>query len=163
MIKYKLTDQDGYTRRGEENETLWEVGQTISARGDGIVLCTDGVIHFYDSPEMAIVMNPIHADIPNPVLWEIEIDAVIAHDGTKGGCKSATALRTVAVPNITTNQRIRFAIMCALEFYHDAQYVAWANGWLCGHDRSADAAGAAETAARASWAARAAWAADAAW
>lgn len=156
MEKIKLVTQDYKTRKGEKNETLWEVGKRVEAVGTG-GLCTDGVIHFYDSIWVALLMNCYHADIPNPRAIVIEVGEVVAHDGTKGGSKWATMLREIPVPMMTTEQRVEIAIRCALAVSHDPEFVEWANKWLSGEDRSREAAEAA------AWAEEAAEAADAAW
>jgi len=74
---------------------------------------------------------------------------------------------------VTSDQRVECAIVGSLFVYHEPAYVIWAEGWLSGRDRSAEAAAASaseawaawEAAAAAVWAARgAAWAArGAAW
>jgi hypothetical protein len=100
-----------------------------------------------------VLLNPIHANIKNPRLWEVECDQV-AHDVTKGGAKRMRLVRELPVPQVTMEQRVRFAILCAKEVCHDPQFVAWADGWLSGGDRSKEAAEAASWAAQAaSWAA----------
>jgi len=142
LIKYKLTDSKGFTK----GNTLWKPGRINLAMGEGTKLCTDGVIHFYNSPIVAVLLNPIHANITNPLLWEIEVDGIVAHDGTKGGTKAATAIKQISLPEISTTQKIRFAILCTLEVYQESSFVLWANNWLSGKDRT-------EAAARAAWAA----------
>ena len=161
MIKYKLTDPEGYTRRGKVGETKWEPGKTLMATGEGNALCTDGVIHFYDDPVLALMVNPVHADIANPQVWGIDVDEIVARDGLKGGCKEARAIRIVATPRITEIQRQAFGILCALEVCSKPAWAQWANNWLSGKDRTTEAAAAAvsvaswasEAAAAASWAA----------
>jgi hypothetical protein len=66
MILYKLTDKDGYTRRGRTGETLWGPGVSHTATGDEAELCTDGVIHAYTDPWLGLFLNPIHANIDHP-------------------------------------------------------------------------------------------------
>ena len=147
-IKYKLTDQDGYTRRGKTGETLWKEGKRVEAIGTGNKLCSNDVIHYYDSVELAVMLNPIHACIDNPILWGIEIEDCIAHDGLKGGCKAATAIRRVGkFPEVPTSARVRFGILCALEVYREEVFVKWAKDWLSNKDRTAAAAHAAAAAA----------------
>jgi hypothetical protein len=110
-----------------------------------------------------VLLNPIHANIKNPRLWEVECDQV-AHDVTKGGAKRMRLVRELPVPQVTMEQRVRFAILCAKEVCHDPQFVAWADGWLSGGDRSKEAAQAASWAATvASWAAAGAAAEAASW
>ncbi len=150
MIYYKLTDSEGYTRRGRPGETRWGENVTHRAREKGRELCTNQVIHGYRDPLLAQFMNPIHANLSDPICWELR-GCVVADDGTKLGFKTATTLRRVDLPGVTIAQRVRFGILCALEVYHEPSFVAWAQGWLSGPDRSA-----AEAAARAAEAARAA-------
>jgi hypothetical protein len=161
---YKLTDQDGYTRRGECNETLWGDGVSHTATGSGTKLCSAEVIHAYRSPEEAVFYNPIHADISAPIGWESR-GVVVADDGTKVGVKTMTALRRIELPTITTETRIRIGIRCAMLVYRNPDWTKWAERWLSGEDRSLSAAAyaAAADAASAFAAYAAARAADAAY
>ena len=106
MKLYKLTDKDGFTRNG----TKWSPGVTHTAQAEGNELDSDQVIHAYPSPEMAAIMNPVHANIVDPILWESEGDVVVS-DGTRVGCKSLTTIRRIMLPEITTKQIVRFAIL----------------------------------------------------
>jgi hypothetical protein len=148
MTCYKLTDKDGYTRRGETNETLWGEGVTHTATGTG-GLCTNGVIHAYASPELALLMNPIHANIRDPLVWECEGTDLVEDDGTKQGYRTLTTNKRVQVVIPTTEQRITFGILCAKQVCTDEAWIEWANKWLDGSDRTADAADAAAKAANA--------------
>lgn len=140
MVKYKLVDTEGYTRRGETGETLWLDGLEKVAFGKGTVLCTADVIHYYDHPLLSVLFNPAHANIQNPRLIEIEIDKSVAHDGLKGGCKKAKYLREIVLPVITMEKRIIFAIEMSskyyIEYYIEDTYKKWAENWLSGKDRS---------------------------
>lgn len=144
MIVYKLTDSEGYTRRGYNNETLWGEGVTHEALGVGVAMCTDSVLHFYDSPEVAALMNEAHADIKNPVCWESEIDATAVHDGLKGGAKRLTTLRRIDLPVITYVQAVEIALRITMRLPGlPAEWTEWAGKWLSGIDRSKEAAWAA--------------------
>ena len=173
MTYYKLTNRKYRTRSG----TQWGEGVTHKATGSGTELCSADVIHVYDHPLKAAIFNPIHAAIVKPVLWECEIDKVVANDSLKVGVKSCTTIRQIPLPELTLNQRVRFAILCALKVYHEKSFTEWAKNWMDGNNRTAEAAeaaawaaaeaaGAAEAAAEAAEAAeaavRAAWAAGAA-
>jgi hypothetical protein len=109
-------------------------------------------------------MNPIHANFQNPRLWEAEGEVALRDGQLKCGCKTLTTVREIPLPKITTEMRVRFAIMCAKEVCAYPAWNAWADGWLSGEDRTqaADAADAAATAARAAAARAAAWASEAA-
>ena len=153
---YKLTDQAHRTRAGHDNETLWGVGVEHSAKGDAEQdLCSDGWLHAYTDPLLAVFLNPIHADINNPVLWEAEGE-VGKSDGCKVGCRTLRTVRIIPLPKVTTEQRVKFAILCAKQVCKDEKWNAWADAWLSGEDRSSKAAEAAEAAGAAADAAYAA-------
>ncbi|MDD5338215.1 MAG: hypothetical protein PHG35_02220 [Dehalococcoidales bacterium] len=152
MQYYKLTDWNYQTH----GWTQWGENITHRAIGTGCNLCTNDVIHVYDHPLKAAFFNPAHASFNNPILWKCRVRKVVANDGTKVGVKECTTLKRLPLPEITINQRIRAAILAVLLVYKEDSYVTWANNWLSGKDRSAEAAGAAGAAARAAWAAGAA-------
>lgn len=138
-MKYKLTDQDGCTRSDYKNQTKWTVGETVTAKGDGTELCTDSVVHYYDSPKLAILLNGIHANINNPRIFEVEGECV-AHDGLKGGAKSLTVIREIEPPVLTKEIIVKFAILCTMLLPKTSNFTTWANNWLSGKDRSSDSA-----------------------
>jgi hypothetical protein len=161
MKLYKLTDQNNKTRPNQLNETIWGPNITHNASGSGTELCTEDVIHAYLDPRLAVILNPIHANFDHPKLWEAEGE-IVARDGQlKVGVKSLTTLKEMPLPEITTEQKIKFAIYCALEVYHDEKFVSWANKWLSGEDRTKESAAWAARAARAAY--WAAWEAEAAY
>lgn len=147
VIAYKLLSQEMTSYNGMK----WEIGKTNVATGKGNNLCTDGVLHCYSDPELAIILNPVHADITNPRLFEIECDAIVADDGTKQGSKSQTILRELPIPNISTNTKVIFAILCAKAVYTEQSFISWAMNWLNGHDRTHTAADAAAANAAAAY------------
>lgn len=159
MIKYKLTTQQGTTH----NDYQWSLpkgkrpGKWHKTDGRG-GLCGPGWLHFYHHPLLAVLLNPIHADIKDPILWEVEVDGEQLDDnGLKGGATKMRLVRRIELPTFSTVQCTAFGILCALEVCKEKSFVAWANKWLGGNDRSAEAAWVAEAAA--AWAARAARAA----
>ena len=154
MIKlYKLTDRDGQTWGG----TQWGPGVSHSGTGKG-ELCGPGWIHAYEHPLVAVLMNPIHANFKNPRLWEAEGEVGLRDGQLKCGCKTLTTVREIPLPEITTEMRVRFAIMCAKDVCAaDIAWNAWADKWLSGEDRTQAAAREAQATARAAtWAAEAA-------
>jgi hypothetical protein len=148
MKLYKLTDSKHQTR----NSTQWGENVTHEATGDG-KLCGPGWLHAYTDPLLAVLLNPIHGNIGNPVLWEAEGDIGKDDRGLKVGCKSLTTIKQLDSPEITVVNRIAFGIFCALEVYHETKFKKWANGWLNNTDRSAYAAAVAYAAANAAYAA----------
>lgn len=128
---YKLTDEHGQTHGG----TQWgeNVTHTAPGRGD---LCGPGWIHAYSDPLLAVLLNPIHAGFEHPRLWECEADVGKDDHGCELGCTSLTTLRELPLPEVTTEQRVRFAILAAKQVCTDERWLAWAEGWLSGQDRS---------------------------
>lgn len=155
MKLYKLTDQMHQTK----NCTQWGEEVTHATSGTGS-LCGPGWLHAYLSPELAVLLNPIHADIAGPVLWECEGEVDKNDHDLKVGCTRLTTLHTIPLPAVTVEQRVAFAIYCAKAVYSDLAFVKWADRWLDGSDRSERAAEAAEVEA-AMWAAKAATRAEA--
>jgi len=155
MKLYKLTDANGRTR----NNTQWGENITHTATGDVAQgLCSDAYIHAYEHPLIAVMMNPAHGNIHSPRMYECEGEIIEREGQLKCGCRELTTLREMAVPSVTPSQRTAFGILCALDVYSKPSYVAWANDWLTGKDRSARAAAAEEDAAARAARARA-WAA----
>ncbi len=146
---YKLLTQDMKTRKGKYNEMDWsDVGEWHVAAGEG-GLCTAGMIHDYDDPWIAVVLNPAHAAIHDPVMYETERDGPTETDGLKCGCKRLRLVRRVDIPDVPRVQRVAFGILAAMQVCHDDVWLTWARAWLSGEDRSSTAARyAAEAAAR---------------
>ena len=166
MIKYKLLNQDRTTYAGME----WPIGQWNEATGDpDQSLCTDGWLHCYDDPYLALFLNSVHANIQDPIVCEVEVNGDSKNDrGLKRGYRKMRVIKDLNIVRPTTEQQTKFAIYCALEVYDDPDFKQWANNWLLGTDRSKETAWAATRAAEAAaWAAAeaahaAVWAARAA-
>ena len=143
---YKLTSQALTTYNGFQ----YKVGvPTIRTSGEG-PLCTSGWLHCYTDPLLALLMNPIHAAIHCPRLWFAEALAPLKDDGdggTKIGTRQLTLIREISYVPLTTEQVVTFGIICAQQVCCEPQWQAWAENWLTGKDRSANAAYAIYTAA----------------
>lgn len=151
---YKLTDQNNET----QNHTKWGENITHTADGKSDELCNNHWIHAYADPLLSILMNPIHADFKNPKLWECQGEIGLEKPD-KIGCTSLTTLIEIPLPEITTEQKVKFACLCAKSVYHLWEKYDKSGIWLkwyndgCKAD-AAWAAGAAGAAAWAAWAAR---------
>src|SRR3990167_643411 len=140
---YKLTDENLETYHG----CHWQLGVERSAAWRG-ELCTAGWIHVYDDPLLAIIMNPIHANFQRPRLFEVATRGRVKNDrGMKFGVQHCTLVRELPPPVITPVQRAAFGILCVLPVYTDTCFIAWAEKWLNGSDRSIEAAANAANAA----------------
>ena len=168
-IRYKLVTQDYKTMKGTSKEMDWSDCAWKEATGFSSKLCSSGVIHSYESLEIALFMNPSHANIVKPRLLEVECENLLAKDGTKAGYKRMRKIREIcSFKEPTITQRIAFGILCALQVYTEPGFCLWAKAWLLGKNRgwkaASDAAYAAYAADAAAYAAAtAAYAADAAY
>lgn len=153
---YKLTDAEGWTRRSEPNALLWAPGVTHEAQGEKLELCTDGLIHAYEHPLLAVLLNPIHANYSPAKLWRCETSSIPVREGQlKCGVRRLTCVEEMPLPEVSAAQRTRLAILCAWEVCENDEWREWATNWLSEKDRS-------EAAARAAAEARVCWAAVAA-
>ena len=156
MEVYKLTRPDQTTH----NACKWATGRWKETDGSG-ELCGPGWLHSYSSPLLAVLHNPIHADYRPFILWRAEAGGEYRNDrGLKQGHTRLRLLAQVEPVVFTDVQRAAYAIYCALATYplwgkYDTKgaYKAWADAYLFGTDRAADAAYAATDAARAAYAA----------
>ena len=137
-MRYKLTTQDMKTRVGLPNETAWVLGKWVEAKGKPKHnLCSTSYIHWYTDPLLAVLFNPIHANINDPRIWEIETAGDEQLDGSlKGGSQRVRLMKEIALPTVTMEQRIRFIILCVKEVYVADKWQVWADNWLSGKDRS---------------------------
>src|SRR3990167_154366 len=114
MIAYKLTDSDGYTRRDKTGETLWTVGDTVYPTGVGTTQCGPGVLHAYIAPEVAVLANPVHANIATPRCFRVEIAGAgrWETDGLKRWTSAPVrVLDEVELPVVSTEECIAWVII----------------------------------------------------
>lgn len=112
---YKLTNQDGTTQGG----TLWGEGvrHSIPKKKRWGMLCTAGVLHAYKDPNLALLLNPIHAGIRQPRLWEAR-GSVCCEDWGKCGCFTLTTVEEMAMPGwwedvgVRVKVQAQFAVLC---------------------------------------------------
>jgi len=150
MIVYKLTDSNGYTRRGQSGETLWAPGTVRKTEGNG-PLCSKHWTHAYEHPILAVLHDPVCGCYGSKArLWECDtLNGVIQREGQmKLGATSLCIIREINKPEVTMGQRTAYAILCSLKVYSEESFVSWAEGWLSGRDRSEKSASAALTAVK---------------
>ena len=134
MKAFKLTDRADQTYGGCQ----WGEGVEHTAPGKG-ELCTNGWIHCTTHPLLAVLLNPIQGgyDLKTAHLWRCKATGKIKNgNGLKFGATKVKTIKRVSLPRITTEQRIRFGILCALEVYQVEHFVQWAQSWLSGEDRT---------------------------
>jgi hypothetical protein len=135
-LLYKLTRADHTTHGGCQ----WGEGTEHTAMGVG-KLCTSGWLHAYTSPLLAVLLDPIHGNFgAAAVLWEAEGDVGKTDHGLKVGCTWLRTSRIIPMPKVTTTQRVAFGILTSRENIAEPVWLAWAERWLSGQDRSEVAA-----------------------
>jgi hypothetical protein len=140
---YKFTNSNMIT----QNNTQWVINEWKETDGIQRELCNSSWLHAYEDIYVAAFMYPAHVNYDNPRCFRAEGDGAFLSDGTKCGVTRLRLVEEISLPTITTEQRIKIGILCALEVYHEASFVTWANNWLSGKDRSKEAARAARAAA----------------
>jgi hypothetical protein len=133
---YKLTDEFGNTK----NQTHWAEGTrheiAKELRDSTQPLCSKHYYHAYENPLVAVFMNPSHANFRNPILWRATGWVSKRNGQLKCGCFTLRTLQQIPLPVLTTNQRIRVAIQCALKEPQTESFKSWAKNWLSGVDRT---------------------------
>lgn len=133
---YKLVTQD-YTTL---NNTKWKIGKTVFAAKGEAKLCSPTVVHSYSSPELAVLLNPIHANIKNPRMLVCEAPKAIIKDWGKNGHEQLTPIKEIELPVFSREQKVYFAILCAMQVYKEPTFILWAESWITGKDRTSKAA-----------------------
>jgi hypothetical protein len=156
---YKLTDQNLRTY----NNIQWAPGEWKHASKGGL-LWPSGWLHCYRDPLVAIFLNPIHADITNPVLWQGEAQGKYFNDhhlfsncayivGYTDFCNCRYSemriVKRLKPYKYTLEKLVEIAIICAIETgYNDENFITWAIHWINNNDRSRKAAAKAAKTAR---------------
>jgi len=118
------------------NECQWVPGEWKKVEGTG-PLCSKGWLHGYRDARLAVLHNPIHANYNPYVLWIVEVKGKVLHeDYMKSGWSEMRLIEPVAVPAVTTEQRIRYAIKCAWYVCNNPVWRKWAVDWIREENRS---------------------------
>lgn len=137
---YKLTDQNMQTYGG----TQWVLGEERTTDGRG-EMCGPGWLHAYTDPLLAVLLNPLHANISEPRLFVGDGDIGAVDYGLKVGCTRMVLTEEITpLPVVTETQRIRFGILCAKQVVFGAGansvWLRWPDAWLSGEDRTWESA-----------------------
>ncbi len=175
MKLIKLTDEKMTTY----NDMEWIVGEAYSKEPcNNPELCTSEVFHAYTNLNLALLLNPIHANYDTFRIFEAEGDIVVSDYG-KVGTFDLTLTNEVDIPEWYTDLdsrhkiQVLFAVMCAESVIHIYEQYSdddrprkaieaakeYLNNLLEDAARAADAAAYAARAADAAYAAYAAYAA----
>ncbi len=123
MKLYKLTDANDQTKGGK---TQWgpDVEHLVSGGG---WICA------YADPLLAIFLDN---RFEPPHLWEAEGEVGKRDSGLEIGCTWLKTIRQMPVPEVTTEEHIRFALLCARAVCRYEGIQMWADAWLTGEDRA---------------------------
>lgn len=129
---WKILNPDLTTHMGCQ----WVPGEWKKVEGTG-PLCSKGWLHGYRDARLAVLHNPIHANYDPYVLWIVEVKGKVLHeDYLKSGWSEMRLIEPVAVPAVTTEQRIRYAIKCAWCVCNNPVWRKWAVDWIREENRS---------------------------
>jgi len=134
MIGYKFTHPDLTTF----GSCKWTVGEWRATSGSG-PLYAEGWFHAYEHELLAELHATIHGNYPpDAPLWRVEYGGHVLRNGQmQFGADRMRLTERVERPTITPTQRVTYAILCAKAVCADYKaFVAWADGWLAGTDRS---------------------------
>src|SRR3990167_1669459 len=127
---YKLTRPDLTTYQGFQ----YVVDRCFTFPGSG-PLCSAGWSHAYLSPQLAVLLNPIHGQNEPARLWAADGIVGATDCALKGGCSQITLRHEIFVPAITIEQRVGFGIRCAQAVYYEPSFQRWGETWLSGGNR----------------------------
>ena len=112
---FKLTKQDGTNYNGY----MYGIEGKIHEKPykENPQLCSKDVFHAYKNQNLAFFLNPIHANIDNPRLWEIEGD-IVCQDFGKVGSFTQKVVKELEIPSWIGSEneskvRLMFAILCS--------------------------------------------------
>jgi hypothetical protein len=133
MVKYLLANSDNHTWRGSQ---IFTDCSSFSSQASYSIVA-ENASEIGTSPLVAIMLNPWHAQLGETKMLELEFTT-----GTSIKENPAIKLnvREVGVPEVTTDQKIIFALMVITEVYRHESFTAWARSWINGSDRSAESA-----------------------
>jgi hypothetical protein len=141
-VAIKLTDEHGQTYGWMQ----WGEGVEHTVEHWTGELCSAGVIHCYegqteqDALALALLLNSIHPNFTSPRAFRCEVSGRSVNDGMQSGWETVRTVREIPVPSVEAEQYIEAAITVVLEVCDDEQWRRWAECWLSGTDRSAEAA-----------------------
>jgi hypothetical protein len=124
---YVITDENMH------NDGLWEIGKPRSGFA-------------YASPELAVLVQLAYDTFDHFKIFEASGKHFKIFEASGKGndflhsSGEFTLLRETYVPEFSTNQRIWFAIQCALAVCDEPIFVSWAENWINGTDRSFETA-----------------------
>jgi hypothetical protein len=134
MARYLLTDAENHTWRGS---TIYPGRSVYSMNTQNNIVATNAS-EIGESPLVAIMLNPWHAEVENQKMLELEFSMIsmVKHDP-----RINLLIRETQTPSVTTDQKIVFALMVIQDVYKNEVFNNWSDNWISGNDRSPESAG----------------------
>ena len=116
------------------NDTKWQVGvpKELPKKND-LKLCYPGLFHYIRHPLFAVFFKHSHACNHYTKLYEVVPGGKIIEGLDRCGATKLTLVKELEIPKVALEQRVAFAILCALEVYQEESFVRWANNWVLGY------------------------------
>lgn len=133
ITKYLLVNRDFCTWQGSRLETHSGKNSLSTAQH----LTVQDYEQMGDSPLLAIMLNPWHAELELETARMLQISISgpeVENVGNRPG--SVIAAHEVPQPDATTDQKIVFALLVLKEIYQEESFAAWADKWIDGTDRT---------------------------
>ena len=120
-----------------KNDTYWTVNiPNELPEEDTLELCRKGLFHYVSDPLLAVFLKGYHNCNDYSSLYKVVDEGKSVEGIDKCGATKLTLVKELEIPEVTLNQKIAFAILCALEVYKEIRFVTWAKNWLSGQARS---------------------------
>ena len=134
MARYLLANIENSTWRGSR---ILPGHSVFSSKASNTIVAKNAT-EFGESPLVAIMLNPWHAQLDLPKMLEFQFSQVAL---VKDDPRINMQVREIETPSVTTDQKIVFGLMVLMEVYENESFAEWAEHWICGSDRSAESAG----------------------
>jgi len=127
---YLITDQDNKSWR----DVQW--GENISHDEENFNY------HFavYHGPQTASYMYPCYEGIKEPKLWLAAGRGLSMNEGLRSYYSQLTTTKEFAITWPTTEQRITFGILCAMNLVMHPEFREWGKKYLKGDDQTKESA-----------------------
>ena len=119
----------------------------------------DRRIKGYEHPLLAELRYPwdFPSGLFNGRLWQCEAEVVQCNGQVECDCTKVNVIREVSPPQLTLEQKVTIAILCAMHVFKWRGWTKWAEAWLSGDDRARTATAAMEARDEVTAAAQKAW------
>lgn len=130
---FLLTDANGRSVRGVQIRA----GRAIQSRHGGADMISHNIWECASSPQLAVMINPLHATSVHPRLFEIHHNEVAL---VPGRAVVNLRIRELQVPTISAAHKLAFAILTVRGLDPAHSFYGWGDRWLSGFDRTTIAA-----------------------